>query len=147
MVVSLGIRPSVHFGQILKSLDEIRSGNGVLAFGTKEFRNFVLLHSEIEVHGPVASPWCGGNISLGHGVAGAIVVSIEIDVVVTEGVVVVVIFWGQVDIVTSSSSHFESFKFSYLNSCGFSDPCHGVCDPVGVVIYVVVLGAALESAY
>jgi hypothetical protein len=147
VVVSLGIRPSVRFGQILKSSDEIRSGNGVLAFGTKEFRNFVLLHLEVEVRGPVASTWCGGNISLGRGVAGAVVVSIEIDVVITDVVIVVVVFWGQVDIVTSSSSHFESFKFSYLNSCGFSDPCCGVCDPMGVIIYVVVLGAVLESAY
>jgi hypothetical protein len=124
VVVSLCIGPSVCLGQILKSSDEIRSKNGVLAFGTKEFWNFVLLYSEVEVCGLVASTWCGGNVRLGRGVVGVIVVSIEIDVVI-----VVVILWGQVDVITSSSGHFcfaKSFKFSYLNSCGFSDPCCGL---------------------
>ena len=58
MVIGLGIRPSVCLGQILKSSDEIRCGNGVLALGTKEFRNLVLLHSEVEVRrsvGPSAN--------------------------------------------------------------------------------------------
>jgi hypothetical protein len=104
VVVSLGIRPLVCFGQILKSSDEIPSGNGVLAFGTKEFRNLVLLYSEVEVGGPVASTWCGGNISLGCGIAGAVVVSIEIDIAIV--VVIMVVFRGLVDIITSSSGHF-----------------------------------------
>ncbi len=81
MVVSLGIHPSVCLGQILKLSDEIRCGNGVLALGTKEFRNFVLFHSEVKIRGPVASTWCGRNVSLGRSVAGAVVVSIEIDIV------------------------------------------------------------------
>ena len=105
MVVGLGVRPSIHFCQILKSSDEIRSGNGVLALGTKEFRNFVLVHSGVEICGPIASStWCGGdvNVSLGHGVTGAVVVSIEIDVVLV--IVIMVIFWGQIDIVSSSCS-------------------------------------------
>jgi hypothetical protein len=106
VVVSLGIRLSIRFGQILKSLDEICCGNGVLALGTEEFRNFVLLHSEVEICGPVASTWCEGNVSLGRGVAGAVIVSIEIDVAIIMGVVVVVILWGQIDIITSSSGHF-----------------------------------------
>ncbi len=107
MVVGLGIHPSVRFCQIFKSSDEICSGNGVLAFGTKEFRNFVLFHSEVEICGPVASSTlCGDDISLGRGVAGAVVVAIEIDIVSTEGVVIVVVLWVQVDIVTSSSGHF-----------------------------------------
>ncbi len=59
MVVGLGVRPSVCFGQILKSSDEIRSRNGVLAFGTKEFRNFVLLHPEVEICGPVGAAAAG----------------------------------------------------------------------------------------
>jgi hypothetical protein len=110
VVVGLGIRPSIRFGQILKSSDEIRSGNGVFAFGTKEFRNLVLLHSEVEVRGPIASTLCGDDISLGRGVAGAVVVAvvvaIEIDIVAAEGVIIMVILCGQVDIVTSSSGHF-----------------------------------------
>jgi hypothetical protein len=93
--------------------DEIHCRNGVLALGTEEFRNFVLFHSEVEICGPVASTWCGRNVSLGRGVAGAVVVSIEIDIVTTEGVVVVVILWGQVDIVTSSSGHFCCAKALY----------------------------------
>jgi hypothetical protein len=102
VVVGLGIRPSIRFCQILKSSDEIRSGNGVLALGTKEFRNLVLLHSEVEICGPIACAWCGRNISLGRGVAGAVVLSIEIDVVLV--IVIMVIFWGQIDIVCSSCS-------------------------------------------
>jgi hypothetical protein len=77
----------------------------VLTFGTEEFRNFVLFDSEVEICGPIASSWCCGDGSLGSGVTGAVIVSIEIDVAIIMGVVVVVIFWGQVDIVTSSSSH------------------------------------------
>ncbi len=106
MVIGLGIRPSVCLGQILQASDEIRCGNGVLAFGTKEFRNLVLLHSEVEICGPIASTWCGGNVGMGSGVAGAVLVSIEIDVAIIVGVVVVVILWGQIDIITSSSGHF-----------------------------------------
>jgi hypothetical protein len=106
VVISLGIHPSICFGEIFQSSDEICCGNGVLAFGTEEFRNLVLLDPEVEICGPIASSWCGGESSLGSGVAGAVVVSIEIDVAIIVGVVVVVILWGQVDIVTSSSGHF-----------------------------------------
>jgi hypothetical protein len=104
--ISLGIRPSICFDEIFQSSDEIRCGNGVLAFGTEEFRNLVLLDPEVEICGPIASSWCGGDGSLGSGVAGAIVVSIKIDIAIIVGVIVVVIFWGPVDIVTSSSGHF-----------------------------------------
>jgi hypothetical protein len=93
--------------------DEIRCGNGVLALGNEELRNFVLFHSEVEIRGPVASTWCGGNVSLGRGVASAVVVSIEIDIAIVVGVVIVVIHWGQVDIVTSSSGHFCCAKALY----------------------------------
>jgi hypothetical protein len=96
VVISLGIRPSICFGEIFQSLDEIRCGNGVLAFGTEEFRNLVLLDPEVEICGPIASSWCGGDGSLGSGVTGAVVVSIKINVAITVGVVVMVIFWGQV---------------------------------------------------
>ena len=146
MVISLGIRPSICYGEMFQSSDEIHCGNGVLAFGTEEFRNLVLLNLEVEVGGPIASSWCGGNGSLGSSVADAVVKSVKIDIAIIGVVVVMIVFWGQVDIVTSGSGHFavQSFKFSYLNSCGLSDPCCGVCDPVGIV---VVLGAVLESAY
>ena len=79
MVVGLGIRPSVGLSQILESSDEIRSGNGVLAFGTKEFRNLVLLHPEVEIGGPIGScsSQCGGNISLASGVTGVFIVGVE----------------------------------------------------------------------
>ncbi len=104
MVVGLGICPLVRFRQILKSSDEICSGNGVLALGTKEFRNFVLLHSEVEISRPIASStWCGGNggnISLGRGVASAVAIGVEVDVAIIE----VIILWGQIDIVGSSCS-------------------------------------------
>ncbi len=65
MVIGLGVCPSVCSGQILKSSDEIRSGNGVLALGTKKFRNLVLLHPEVETGGPVGScgSWCSVNVS------------------------------------------------------------------------------------
>jgi hypothetical protein len=107
VVVGLGIHPSVCFRQILELSDEIRSGNGVLALGTKEFRNLVLLHSEVEVCGPVASSTlCWDDISLGRSVARAVVVTIEIDVVSAHGVVIVVVLRSQVDTVSSSSGHF-----------------------------------------
>ncbi len=75
MVVGLGVRPSFCFGQVLKSSDEIRSGNGVLAFGTKEFRNLVLLHPEVEIGGPIGScsSQCSGNVSLASGVTGVFI--------------------------------------------------------------------------
>jgi len=128
-VISLGICPSIGFGEIFQSSDEIRCGNGVLAFGTKEFRNLVLFDPEVEIGGPiVASSWCGWNGSLGSGVAGAVVVPVKIDIAIVVVVVIVIVFWGQVDIITSGSGHFavQSFKFSYKNSCGFSDPCCGL---------------------
>jgi hypothetical protein len=107
VVVGRGIRPSVCFGQILKSSDEIRSGNGVLALGTKEFRNLVLHHSEVEICGPVASSaLCRDDISLGCSIARAVVVAIEIDIVSANGVVIVVVLRSQVNIVSSSSGHF-----------------------------------------
>ncbi len=142
MVVSLGICPSIRFGQILKSSDEIRCRNGVLALPAKELRNLVLLYSEIEVHGPVASTWGCGDVRLGRGVASAVVVSIEIDVVV-----IVVVLWGQVDIITSSSGHFCRAKA--LNSLlktpvVFSDPGCGLWVSVSVVIF---LGAVLGSIH
>jgi hypothetical protein len=110
VVISLCICPSICFGEIFQSSDEIRCRNGVLAFCTEEFLNFVLLDSEVEICGPIASSWCCGDGSLGSGVAGAVVVPIEIDVAIIVGVVVVVILWGQVDIVTSSSGHFYCAK-------------------------------------
>jgi hypothetical protein len=126
-VIGLGIHPSIRFGEIFQSSDEIHCGNGVLAFGTKEFLNFVLLDSEVEIGRPIA-PSCCGSGSLGHGVAGTVVVPIEVDIAIIMVVVVVIVFWGQVDIITSGSGHFavQSFKFYYLNSCGFSDPCCGL---------------------
>ncbi len=90
MVVGLGIRPSVCFSQILQLSDEICSGNGVLALGTKEFRNFVLLYSEIEICGPVSpSARCSGHIDIalaGH-VAGVVVIGGDGDVDIVEVVV------------------------------------------------------------
>jgi hypothetical protein len=129
VVIGLCVHPPVSFGEILQSSDKICGGNGILAFGAKEFRNFVLLDPEVEIGGPiVASSSCCGNCSLGSGVAGAIIVPVEVDIAIVMVVVVVIVFWGQVDIVTSGSGHFaaQSFKISYLNSCGFSDPCCGL---------------------
>ncbi len=108
MVVGLGVGPSVCSGQILQSSDEIRSGNGVLAFGTKEFRNFVLLHSEVEVCWSIGSSGSRSgrdvNVALACGIAGAVVVGGNVDVDVVE----VVVFRGQVDVIGSSvgSGHF-----------------------------------------
>jgi hypothetical protein len=106
VVLGLGICPSVCFSQILQSSDEIRSGNGVLALGTKEFRNFVLLYSEIEICGPVSSStWCGGHIdvTLAGRVAGIVVISGDVDIVV------VVVLGSQINVVGSSdgSRHFR----------------------------------------
>ncbi len=104
MVVGLGIRPSVCFSQILQSSDEIRSGNGVLALCTKEFRNFVLLHSEIEICGPVSSSaWGGGHIdvALAGRVAGVVVViggDVDVDLIM------VVVLGSQINVVGSSVS-------------------------------------------
>ena len=129
MVISLGIRPSFCFGEIFQSSDEVRGGNGVLAFGTKEFRNFVLFDPEVDIGGPiVASSWWGGNGSLGSSVAGAVVKSVKIDIAIIVVVVVVIVFWGQIDIVTSGSGHFavQSLNISYKNSCCFSDPGCGL---------------------
>jgi hypothetical protein len=125
VVIGLCIRPSICFSEIFQSSDKIRCGNGVLAFGTEEFRNLVLFHSEVEICGTIASTCSSCRCSSGSGVAGVVVVPVEINVAIIMVVVTVVIFWGQVDIVTSISGHFavQSFKFSYLNSCGFSDPC------------------------
>jgi hypothetical protein len=102
VVVGLGIRPLVCFSQILELLDEICGGNGVLAFGTKEFRNLVLLHSEVEICGPIGSTTRGGGdvyIALASHVTCAVVVGVDIDI----GIFEVVIFWCQIDVVSSSS--------------------------------------------
>ncbi len=103
MVKVLGVCPSVRFGQILKSLDEICSGNGVLALGTKEFLNLVLLHSEVEIGGTIGSSTWGGrdvHIALACRVASVVVIGVDIDV----GILEVVVLWCQVYIVSSRSS-------------------------------------------
>ncbi len=108
MVVGLGIRPLVCFSQILEWSDEIRSGNGVLAFGTKEFRNLVLIHSEVEICGPVGSITRGGgdvyvalvDVALACCIAGVVVIGVDIDV----GILEVVVLWCQMDVVGSSCS-------------------------------------------
>ena len=102
MVVGLGVRPSVCLGQILQSSDVVRSGNGVLAFGTKEFRNLVLLSSEVEICGPVGpcSCWYGGDIPLSGGVAGVVIVGLDVDV----SVVKIIVLRSDVDVVGSSVS-------------------------------------------
>ncbi len=141
MVVGLCIRPSVGLSQILESSDEIRSGNGVLAFGTKEFWNFVLLHSEVEICGPIGSTTWGGRdvyLALAGRIACAVVIGVDIDI----GILEVVVLWCQVDIVGSGSSsgHFccvkalfllskRSFSFSSLQILRFDLAC--------VVSYVV----------
>jgi len=104
VVVGLGIRLS----QILKSSDEICSGNGVLALGTKEFRNFVLFHSEIEICGPVSSSAWGGrhiDVALAGRVTGVVVIGGDVDVDIVE----VVVLGSQINIVGSSDSrrHFR----------------------------------------
>ncbi len=141
MVVGLGVRPSVCFSQILKSSDEICSGNGVLTFGTKEFRNLVLLHSEVEIGGPIGSTTWGGRdvyIALAGRVTCAVVIGIDVDI----GILEVVVLWCQVDIVGSSSSSGHcccvealfliskrSFSFSSLQILRF--------DLAGIIGYVV----------
>jgi hypothetical protein len=105
VVVGLGICPSVCFSQILESSDEIRSRNGVLAFGTKKFWNLVLLHSEVEIHGSVGSSGSRGGgdvyVALTGGVAGVVVVGVDVDI----GILKVVILRCQIDIVGSSVSN------------------------------------------
>jgi hypothetical protein len=139
MVVGLGVRPSVCFSQILKSSDEIRSGNGVLAFGTKEFWNLVLLHSEVEICGPIGSTTWGSRdvyVALVGRFACAVVIGVNV------GILEVVVLWCQVDIVgsRSSSGHCccvealfllskRSFSFSSLQILHF--------DLAGVVGYIV----------
>jgi hypothetical protein len=104
----LGIRPSIRLGQILQSSDEVRSGNGVLAFGTEKFRNLVLLQSKVEIGGTISSTLCGGDSCLRISVAGAVVMSIQIEVTIIMVVVAASILRSQVDIFTSSSGHFVS---------------------------------------
>jgi len=125
VVISLGICPSVRFGEIFQSSDEIRCGNGVLAFGTEEFRNLVLLDPEVEIGGPIVSCCCGGNGSLCSGVAGAVVMPVEVNIAIVMVVIVVIVFWGQVDIVTSGSGHFavQSFLKSLRNSLRCCSAC------------------------
>ncbi len=112
MVISLGIHPSICFGEIFQSSDEIRCGNGVLTFGPKEFRNLVLLNSEVEIRGPVAacSASCSRNGSSGSGVTGVIVVSLEIEVTIIMVVIIAGVLGSQVDIITSSGGHFVCNK-------------------------------------
>ena len=73
-----------------------------LLFGTKEFRNLVLLYSEVEICGPVGScsSRCGGDVSLAGGVTGVVIVGVDVDV----GVVEVVVLRCEVDVVGSSVS-------------------------------------------
>jgi len=109
VVIGLGIRPSVCFSQILQPSDEIHGGNGVLALGTKEFRNLVLLHSEVEVRRSVGSSGSRGgrdvNVALACGIAGVVVIGVYIDV----GIIEVVVLRGQVDVIGSSvcGGHFR----------------------------------------
>ena len=97
-MIGLGIRPSVCLGQILKSSDEIRCGNGVLALGTKEFWNFVLLHTKVEACRPIGSCCgrCGGDVPLTGGVPGVVIVGLDINGFE------IVILRGDVDVVSSS---------------------------------------------
>ena len=107
MVIGLGIRPLVCLCQILKSSDEIRCGNGVLAFGTKEFRNLVLLHSKVEAGRAVGScrGWRGGDVPLTGGVPGIVIVGVDIDI----GVFEVVVLLSDFDVVGSSVSCGHSY--------------------------------------
>jgi hypothetical protein len=74
VVIGLSVGPSVCFGEVFKSSDEIRGGNGILALGTKEFRNFVLLDPEFEICRSITTwgPSCGGRAS---GITGVFLVS------------------------------------------------------------------------
>jgi hypothetical protein len=104
VVISLSIGPSVCFGKILKPSDKICCGNGILALGTKEFWNFVLLDPEVEI-GRSITTWrrsCGGRAS---GVARVVIVPVEIHIGIIIVVVVLIILQSQVDIVTYSSGH------------------------------------------
>jgi hypothetical protein len=62
---------------------------------------FFLLNPKVEIGRSITTwcPFCGGRAS---GVAGVIVVPVEVDVGI---IIVVIIFRGKVDIVTSSSGH------------------------------------------
>jgi hypothetical protein len=111
VVVGLCICPSVCFVEIFQSSDEISCGNCILALGTEEFRNLVLFPSEVEISGTIASTCSSCRCSLGSGVAGVVVMPVEIDVAIIMVVILVVIFWGQIDIVTSSSGHFAVQSF------------------------------------
>ncbi len=152
MVIGLGVRPSVCFSQILKSSDEIRSGNGVLALGTKEFRNLVLLHSEVEIGRSIGSTtWSGGHVyvALACCIACAVVIGMYVDV----GIVEVVVLRGQVDIIGSSVSRrhrgfvealilFKKILFSF----SFYSPQIVCFDLAGVIGFVMVPGAVFLKA-
>jgi hypothetical protein len=100
VVIGLNVRPSIRFGEIFQSLDEIRRRDGIFAFGAEEFRNFVLCDSEVEIGRPIAPPPCCGSSGLGSGVTGAVIVPIEIDIAIIM-VVVVIVLWCQVDVCRS----------------------------------------------
>ncbi len=131
MVVGLGVRPSVRFGQILQSLDEIRSGNGVLAFGTKEFRNLVLLHSEVEVRRSVCSSGSRGgrdvDVTLACGIAGVVVIGVYIDIGILEVIVLRARLMSSVPVLVAAIFAVCKLYFSYKQMPGFSDPlfCSG----------------------
>ncbi len=94
MVIGLSVGPSVSFGEVLKSLDEIRGGNGILALCTNEFWYFVLLNPEIEIGSSITSCWCPSCGGRASGVAGVVVVPVEVDVVI----IVVVVDTVPVDV-------------------------------------------------
>jgi hypothetical protein len=97
VVVGLSVGPSVCFGEILKSSDKIRCGNGIFALGAEELRKFILLYPEVEVSRSITPSWCCSCGCRASGVAGVVVVPVEIDVGVIDVVIIVIIFWGQVD--------------------------------------------------
>jgi hypothetical protein len=149
-VVGLGIHPSVCFSQILQSSDEIRSGNGVLALGTKEFRNLVLFHPEVEICGPVGScgSRCGGNVSLAGGATGVIIVGVDVNM----GIVEVVVLWCEVDVVGSSVSggHFGlcvSFISLIKDASIFllQILCSDLVSIVGFVVLKALIDVVLEA--
>ncbi len=149
MVIGLGFRPSVCFGQILKSSDEIRSGNGFLAFGTKKFRNLALLHSEVEIRGSIGSSGSRGGgdvyVALSGGVAGVVVIGVDIDV----GIVEVVVLRCQIDIIGSSVSRrylvlVEALNFFLRRSCFCFLTCPQiVCFDLACIIGFVVISGAV----
>jgi hypothetical protein len=103
MVVGLSVGPSVCFGKVLQSSDEIRSQDGVLAFGDEEFWDLILFDPKVEVGGSRATCHSSGS---GHpGCILVLVIASVVGVIIT--IIVVMVVRVDLDVISSNKSHFS----------------------------------------